>query len=163
MKKILLILLAIPLFTAAGDDFKKQYDDLAANKSLDDPKRLHRLFELDWERGLQESPESATSVGDTRFDDRWTDISQAAIDARKAEAQWPLEVIKSIDRSKLSKAEQLNYDLFRRDLELGIEGFKYPGEVLQITQLGGVHQVVPQELTQMHTDTVEPVRKEVVF
>ena len=155
MKKILLLLLAVPLFAAAGDDFKTQYDRLATDKSLSDPERLRRLFELDWERGLQESPESATSLGDTRFDDRWTDMSQEAIDARKAEGQWPLKVIKSIDRSKLPDADRLNYDLFRRDLELGLEGNRFPGEVLQITQLNGIQQGVAQELTQMHTDTVK--------
>ena len=153
---LLIVCLAlVPLAAVAGDDFKKQYDDLAANRSQSDPERLKRLFEIDWERGLQESPESATSVGDNRFDNLWTDMSEQAIEARKAEAQWPLEVIKSIDRSKLSKADQLNYDLFRRDLEMGIEGNKYPGELLQINQLGGPQQAVAQELTQMHTDTVK--------
>jgi uncharacterized protein (DUF885 family) len=155
MKKTALLLCLLPLISFASADFKSQYDALAADKSQTDSERLHRLFELDWERGLEESPESATSLGDTRFDDRWTDLSQAAIDARKSEAQWPLNVIKSIDRSKLSKADQLNYDLFRHDLELGIEGNKFPGEVLQISQLGGVQQSVAQELTQMRTDSVK--------
>ena len=155
MKKTLLLLFLVPWLAMAGEDVKKQYDDLSANRSMTDPERLHRLFELDWERGLQESPEFATSIGDTRFDDRWSDISQTAIDARKAEIQWPIAAIKSIDRSKLSKADQLNYDLYHRDLELGLEGNKYPGEWLQLSQLGGVHQGVPQELTQMRTDSVK--------
>jgi len=139
----------------AGEDFKTKYDALAAVSSLNDTERLHRLFDLDWERGLQESPEFATSVGDSRFDDRWTDMSQAAIDARKAESQWQLKVIQAIDRSKLSKADQLNFDLYRHDLELGIEGNKYPGEFLQISPLGGIHQGVAQEMTQMRKDSVK--------
>jgi len=155
MKKILFSLLLIPFIPLAAADFKTQYDALATDPSLTASVRLHRLFDLDWERGLQESPEFATSVGDTRFDDRWTDFSAAAIEARKAECEWPLRVIKSIDRSQLSKSDQLNYDLFRRDLELGIEGNQYPGELLQISQLGGIQQSVAQELTQMHTDSVK--------
>lgn len=139
----------------AVTDFKKQYADLAANRSLNDTERLHKLFDLDWERGLQESPESATSLGDNRFDDRWTDMSQAAIDARNAELQWPLSVINSINRAKLSKADQLNFDLYKRDLDIALEGTQFPGELLQISQLGGVHQSVPQVLIQMPTNSVK--------
>ena len=145
----------LPLFHLAAEDFKKQYDALAGDHSQTDSVRLHRLFDIEWERGLQESPEGATSLGDTRFDDRWTDLSEAAIEARKVESEWPLTVLKSIDRSKLSTADQLNYDLYRRDVELGIEGNRYPGELLQIGQLGGIQQSVAQVLTQMHTDSVK--------
>ena len=152
-KNTFLFLIFLPWVAGASDDFKKQYDELAGKQAVSDSDRLSRLFTLDWERGLQESPESATSFGDTRFDDRWTDLSPEAVEARKAELQWPLKVIKTIERSKLSKADQLNYDLFLRDLELGIEVNKYPSELLRLSQLGGVHQMVPQELTQMHTDS----------
>ena len=155
MKNLLFLLLTIPALLANAGDFKKQYDDLAADKTRSDTERLKQLFDLEWERGLQESPEFATSIGDSRFDDRWSDASEAAIERRKAEAQWPLAVLKSIDRAKLSKAGQLNYDLYRRDLELGIEGNQFPGEFLAISQLGGVQQSVAQQLTQMPKDSVK--------
>ncbi len=155
MKNLLFLLLTIPALFASASDFKKQYDDLAADKTRSDTERLKQLFDLEWERGLQESPEFATSIGDSRFDDRWSDASEAAIERRKAEAQWPLAVLKSIDRAKLSKAAQLNYDLYRRDLELGIEGNQFPGEFLAISQLGGVQQSVAQQLTQMPKDSVK--------
>jgi uncharacterized protein (DUF885 family) len=151
----LLLPLVIAPFAFAMDDFKVKYGALAADKSHDDATRLRQLLDLDWERGLRNSPEFATSLGDTRFDDRWTDMSQTAIEARKAGAQWPLAVLRSIDRAKLSKSDQLNYDLVRRDMELGIEGQKYPGELLPLSQLGGVHQGVAQMMTQMRTDSVK--------
>lgn len=152
------LLLCIPAFAAfAADDlgYQKKYDDLAADASINDADKLRKLFDLDWDRGLHESPEFATDVGYPGLDDKWTDMSQEAIDQRKAEEQWPLKVIKAIDRSKLSKAGQLNYDLFRRNAELGIEGDQFPGEVLAISQLGGVQQSVPQVLDQMHKDSVK--------
>src|SRR5271156_687343 len=131
MKKIpLLLLFVIPVFFAAGGDYQKKYGALAADKSLSDTDRLHQLFDLDWDRVLHESPEFATSVGYPGLDGLWTDMSQEAIDQRKTEAEWPLPVIKAVDRSKLSKADQLNYDIFRRDVELGIEGTRFPGELL---------------------------------
>ena len=53
-------------------DFKKQYDELTANRSLSNSDKLHQFSDLDWERNLQEFPEFATSIGDARFDNRWT-------------------------------------------------------------------------------------------
>ena len=46
---------------------------------------LHKLFAEEWERGLRENPESAPATsGDKRYNDRWTDVSLAAIEARDA-------------------------------------------------------------------------------
>lgn len=156
MKKILpLLLLCSSLVVASAQDYQKQYEALASDKSLDDSARLHKLFDLDWERSMHESPEYATSVGYPGMDGLWTDMSQEAIDKRKAELQWPLSVLKAVDRSKLSSADQLNYDLFRRDVEMGIEGNKYPGELLAISQLGGIQQSVAQMLDQMPKTSVQ--------
>lgn len=154
MRKILTLLFLIPALAVYAQDYQKQYEHLAADKSLDDGARLHKLFDLDWDRGIHESPEFATSIGFPGLDGLWTDMSQEAIDRRKAELQWPFSVIKAIDRSKLSKADQLNYDIFRRDIELAIEGNKFPGELLAISQLGGVQQSVAQTLDQMPKTSV---------
>lgn len=155
MKKILLPLLTIPLLVALADDYETQYRDLATNQAMSDSDRLHRLFEIDWDRGLHESPEFATSVGYPGLDDRWTDVSEAAIEKRKAENRWPLSVINVIDRAKLLERDQLNYDLFKRDLELDIEGDQFPGELLAISQLGGVQQGVAQVIDQMQKGSVK--------
>ena len=158
MRKILPLLFLIPalrgLAQTQSQDYQKKYEDLAADKSLDDGARLHKLFDLDWDRGIHESPEFATSIGYPGLDGFWTDMSQEAIDKRKAEEQWPFSVIKVIDRSKLSKVDQLNYDIFRRDVEMAIEGNQFPGELLAISQLGGVQQNVAQTVDQMPKTSV---------
>lgn len=155
MKKFLLLLCLLPSFVFADDDYQKKYEALAADKTTDDATRLHKLFDLDWDRGLHESPEFATAVGYPGLDDKWTDNSLEAIEKRKAEQQWPLSVIKSIDRSKLSGADQLYYDLFRRDLELGIEGNKFPAELLAISQLGGPQQDIANTIEPMPRTSVK--------
>ena len=45
---------------------------------------LHALFDSEWERGLRESPLSATFLGDRRYDDQLPDLGLAAIRARQA-------------------------------------------------------------------------------
>lgn len=72
--------------------------------------RLHDFFAEEWERGLRERPEGASFQGDLRFNDRWTDLSLAAIAAREAADREALATLKRFDRSRLSPADQLNYD-----------------------------------------------------
>ena len=83
---------------SAGEESRSPYDALVANADhLDGTKRLRRLFQIDWERGLRESPEFGTDLGFPGSDDHWTDMSEKAIAERKTEAQWPLDVLKTID------------------------------------------------------------------
>src|SRR5262249_33296073 len=69
-----------------------------------------------------------------------------AIARRKRELQAPLKVIRAINRAKLSPAEQLNYDLIRRNLDDAIEGTHFKGEYLAINQMGGVQQDAAETL-----------------
>ena len=117
-----------------------------AEKTGDDSHRLSELFNLDWEHSMTESPESATEVGYPGQNNRWTDQSLEAIERRKRELRAPLKVIQSIDRSKLNATDQLNYDLFKKNYEDSIEGTRFKGEYLPITQLNGVQQDVSQIL-----------------
>jgi hypothetical protein len=45
---------------------------------------FRKILEADWEYGLQQHPERASARGDRRFNNRWTDLSAAAIKARSA-------------------------------------------------------------------------------
>jgi len=117
--------------------FEAECGRLATNREPD-AARLAALFKLDWDHSMQDNPEFATEVGYPGLNDRWTDNSLAAIDRRKRELQAPFKVIHSIQRAKLGAADQLNYDLFRRNLENAIEGTRFKGELLPISQLNGV-------------------------
>ncbi len=133
------------LAARAETAFEADCANLATNRLIDSV-RLLRLLQLDWEYTMRESPEFATEVGYAGFNDRWTDNSLEAIARRKRELQAPLKVIQVINRAKLSPAEQLNYDLFRRNLEDAIEGTRFKGEYLAVNQLGGVQQDAAETL-----------------
>ena len=144
----------MPVFAAA--ESRDPYQRLMDNPDqLSDAQRLGKLLQVDWERGVRESPEFATDVGYPGLDDKWTDMSKGAIAGRKAEPQWPLDVLNSIKRDALGTADQLNYDLFRYNVEEGVEGSQFPGELLALSQLGGVQQDIPQTLNQMPHGTVK--------
>jgi len=150
MRRLLVLLYVFGLLgTAFGatpaEEFTARGKALLANKEkLSDPDRLHRLFDLSWEYTMKEAPEFATAVGYPDQNDRWTDISLGAIARRKETDKLDLELIKSIGRDKLSEADAISYDLYRRNAEFSIEGDQFPFELLQITQMGGVQQSVAQ-------------------
>ncbi len=125
-------------------DWTSRFQAIVAEKGQKpDSTRLHELFALDWDYTNIEYPESATYSGYKGQNDRWTDVSLAAIAQRKKELQNPMSVIASIDRASLSASDQLNYDLFRRGAEDAIAGTRFPSEELAINARSG-----PQLLSQ---------------
>jgi uncharacterized protein (DUF885 family) len=96
---------------------------------------------------MKEAPEYATAVGYPGQNDRWTDVSFEAITRRKEIDKLDLELIKSIDRTKLSPTDMISYDLYRRNAEFSLEGDQFPFELLAINQMGGVQQSVAQVIT----------------
>ncbi|MBU8974658.1 DUF885 domain-containing protein [Lysobacter sp. MMG2] len=99
---------------------------------------LHALFAEEWERGMRENPEEASWRGDKRYNDRWTDMSMAAIQQRMDGDRQALQRLKAIDRNALSEADRLNYDVFAWDLEKAVERQKYREYLRPISQRGGV-------------------------
>jgi uncharacterized protein (DUF885 family) len=84
-------------------------------------------------------------VGYKGQNDRWTDLSLEAIAQRKKNLELPVAAITSIDRASLSKDDQLDYDLFRRDAEDALAGNRFPTEYLVIDARSGP-QLQPQIL-----------------
>lgn len=94
----------------------------------------------EWEWAMREFPDWATSVGDLRYNDRWTDNSEAAVLARQLHERDVLARLEAMDRAALPPEERLNYDLYLRNAKDSVEGQRFPGEMMPISQMGGVHQ-----------------------
>ena len=99
---------------------------------------LHRLFDAEWERGLRESPENAAYQGDHRYDDRWTDMSLAAVARREAADRQALAELRRIDRAALSPADQLNYDTFAWLQERAVARQRFREYLQPVGHQGGV-------------------------
>jgi uncharacterized protein (DUF885 family) len=108
------------------------------NPNSDAAKTLHAFFEEEWNYEMEQNPTRASSMGDRRWNDRWPDKSLEAIKKREEHAGAALARLNKIDRAQLSATDQLNYDLFKKDLETDIEGFKFRTDLMPITQRGGV-------------------------
>ena len=123
--------------------------------SAPDSVRLQQLFAQNWEYTMHQYPEFATAVGYAGQNARWTDYSLEAVARRKRELNDPLTTLRTIDRAQLSAGDQLNYDLFRRDATDALDQSRFPGELMPVTQLGGVQQDVPATIAQMPANTVQ--------
>ena len=100
-------------------------------------RQLHALFAEEWERGLRESPENASYNGDSRFNDRWTDFTLTAINARQAADRAALQALHAIDRKTLSPSDQLDYDTFEWNLQRSVERQKFNEYLQPISHQGG--------------------------
>ncbi|HEX7177207.1 MAG TPA: DUF885 domain-containing protein [Pyrinomonadaceae bacterium] len=101
-------------------------------------RQLHAIFDAEWQWTMQEYPTFASSLGDLRYNDRWTDISVEAYERRHRHRQDVLARLSRLERARMSPADQLNYDLFKKDLELAIEEHKFRAYLLPINQREGV-------------------------
>jgi uncharacterized protein (DUF885 family) len=108
----------------------------AENPSLG--KDLHALFDAEWERGLRENPTGATYIGDHRYDDRWPDLSPAAMQASHAADKAVLAALEKVDPQGLSPADQLNRDLFRRQYTESIADYVYGEQYTPVSQRSGL-------------------------
>jgi uncharacterized protein (DUF885 family) len=102
---------------------------------------FHALIDEVWEWRLEQNPMFASSLGDRRFNDRWTDNSIEAIQERHERRRAFLDRVIAIDSSQLSADDRLNYELFRRDLQSDIEGYQYKSWLMPISQRGGVQSL----------------------
>jgi uncharacterized protein (DUF885 family) len=158
MKKLTLALAALLLTAAAATaavppdvlEYGHAFEKFPATKGQgSESERLRKLFDLFWEFQMHASPEYATYVGYPGLDDRWSDQSQASLDFGRHMDPVIQAALASIDRSQLTAAEQINYDLAVHHSEEAIEGEKFHGEYLQISQLGGPQQNAVQLLSIM--------------
>jgi uncharacterized protein (DUF885 family) len=99
---------------------------------------LNQLFEEEWEWTMREFPTFASSLGDRRYNDRLTDASLAASARRNEHRQQTLARLLRLERARLAPADQLNYDLFRKDLENDIEEYRLRLYLMPVSQRGGV-------------------------
>ena len=116
MRRTSLVLLLAPLgFLTVDTAF--------AAKAANAP--LTKLLDATWEEDLADDPLSATQLGDARYNDRWPDMSVENLDRRQKKNYARLQSLLKINREKLGKEDQLNFDLYQRDIKTRIEAYQF--------------------------------------
>lgn len=138
------------------EDIERICAEIAADKGAKpDRQRLHRLFDAQWEFATREYPEFASRKGVKGDHHRWSDMSLETIERRRQLLKPLRKAILSIDRSQLDETDRLSRDLFARNIDLAIEGQRFRGDFMPMTQMGGVQQWTPSMLAMMPTRTAK--------
>jgi uncharacterized protein (DUF885 family) len=102
-------------------------------------KALRDLLDEQWEYVMRTNPEYASILGDKRFNDQVSDVSEAAVKADLEQTRKFLKRFEAIDTTAFSEQERLNRDLMVRDLREGVESAKFNWWQMPVNQMGGIH------------------------
>lgn len=100
---------------------------------------LTRLLADEWEYTLRTQPELATQVGDNRYNDRLSDLSDKAIADDLEHSRLALRRFEAIDTTGFPQQEKLNQALMLRSLREQIESARFKDWEMPATQFGGIH------------------------
>lgn len=143
MKKFLLVLLLIPI--------------MGVSQTAHD--KLWKVFELEHEYNMRTYPTWATYDGDNRYDDKLTDNSLDAINARYDSVRMFVSMLDEIPYNELSEDDKLNYDLFKNSLNDYIDGQRFNFHYMPMGQQSGLHISFPQLIRVQPLNNPEEYRK----
>jgi uncharacterized protein (DUF885 family) len=111
---------------------------LATASEIADQK-FKKLLDEHWNWQTSQHPSFATSLGIRDYDDKLSDPSLEAYEARIARQEIFLTQFQAIDLAGLSEANQLNHALMVLNLGYEIEAANFGGKYMLITNRGGPH------------------------
>ena len=144
--------------------------DLVDNSvGRDLPARLqqfHNLLAEQWEYEMRESPEFATTIGDYRYNDRWSEYSLGHVEENKRDLETWRRRFEDIDTTGFPEQEKLNQALMVRNLRERIENINLKNYEMPVDQFSGLHlqlaqfvHFIPFESTTHYGDYVSRLRQ----
>lgn len=133
--KTLALILALGCFSAAhGDAVKAAPATVQARVAAQNV-----LFEEYYQNDLKTHPESATSRGDYRYNDRLDEYSLAAIKSEHAGDQGFLARLNAISTSGFSEQDNLSHEVLRDTLQQLNENYRFKEYEMPVSQMSGPH------------------------
>ena len=142
MKLLFLSLVIIQTMQAA--------DTLEARRTA-----LRSALADEWQFELKESPEAATSYGDYRYNDKWSDLSLAHVAREKKDAEEFLARFEAIDTSGFPEQEQINKQLMVEKYKNELEDIRLKNYLLPVDQFNGIQIMLPQIVSVAPLDTTK--------
>lgn len=143
MKYCSLLLVVLACF-ACGDSAQKGTAKTAGNNSLS------AFFNKYWTERLPLFPLEATTTGDTTYNDRLTiSFTDSFRDTLRTFYSGYLKGIQKFNRDSLSEGERTSYDIFKRDMEIQLEGLTFNDNFTPFNQMWAL----PLDLGQLGSGT----------
>jgi uncharacterized protein (DUF885 family) len=118
-------------------------------------KQLDALLKEQWEYVLKTNPEFATILGDKRYNDKVSDVSEKAVYADLAMTKKFLARFEAVDTAGFPEQEQLNKTLMIRGLKEQLDDAQFEGWLMPVNQFTGIHIDLPQFVSLVPFDTVK--------
>src|SRR5688572_17282586 len=110
------------------------------NSANDNSKDVNKIFNDYYEERLQLFPLEATAIADNRYNDQLPcDISDSYRERLKSFYKKYLDEISAVKRENLKGEEALSYDVFKRDMEIQLEGLRFHDNLIPFNQFWGMH------------------------
>jgi len=138
---------------AAADTPTAQQSADTAKSTAADPQAIaqaNQLFEDLFQQQLARSPEFETALGIKKNYDKWDDLSDAFAAETHALNQRQLAQLQKLDPAELDDATRLSLELFKRNLQMDIDGYKWRLYNYPVNQMFGTHSDVPSLLINQH-------------
>lgn len=117
--------------------------------------QFKQLLADEWEYEMRESPETATQIGDYRYNDRFSDISLAHVQQQEEVVQDWLLRFESVNTDGFSEQEKLSETLMVRGLKEDIEDFNFKNYEMPVDQFNGLQIQLPQLVQIFPFDTTK--------
>jgi len=128
---------------------------LASSASLADASsEFSALLDDHWEWQMATSPVMASMLGDRRFNDQWGDGSLEGNEKQNQDTREFLRRVYAIEKNALSADDQLNYELFRRQLQQNVDEYEFNAHLMPFSHRGGI-QNLENITNQLRLVTVE--------
>src|SRR5271154_5694990 len=132
MKKIVYLAFILPLAIACNQKETNQQDEISKN--------VNSIFATYYEERLQLYPLEATAIADNRYNDQLpVDISDSYREKLKAFYQKNLDAISTLDRAQLKGQDVLSYDIFKREMQMQLEGLTFKDNLMPVNQFWSMH------------------------
>lgn len=118
-------------------------------------KALNQLLQEQWEYTLKNNPETATTLGDLRYNDRWTESSKNQIEKDKKTTQNFLKRFEAIDSTGFSATDQLNKDLMIYQLKETLKNYDLKLYEMPFNQMWGLHLQFPGFISSIPFDNAK--------
>jgi uncharacterized protein (DUF885 family) len=119
------------------------------------------IFQEEYELDLKMNPETATSYGDYRYNDRLDDRSLAAAASMHQADERFLARLAAIDTGGFGEQDRLSNEVMRRILQRRIEDYRFREFEMPVNQMDGVHSdladlplAVPLDSTRQYEDYI---------
>ncbi|MGH9362536.1 MAG: DUF885 domain-containing protein [Thermoanaerobaculia bacterium] len=158
LRPIFATLLLLPIAALAAPNGTNTATGAAATPAADLESRrqaLSRLLDEHWEYVLRTSPEFASILGDKRWNDQVSDLSQEALDRDLEETRKFLARFEAIDTTGFPDQEALNKELMVRQMRERLDNVRFHNWRMPVNQMGGIHLEAAQFPSLLSFETVK--------